>query len=130
LTELPRALPGRIEIRGLRVLATHGVLPDERVRAQPFEVDVDIETDMSAAAASDDIAEAVDYAGVVAVVTSVVVARSHRLLESLVAAVCDAVLALRGVDAVDVVVRKLAPAIEADVSSVGIRIARRREPRA
>jgi dihydroneopterin aldolase len=128
LSDPPRALPGRIEIRGLRMLATHGVLPDEQVHPQPFEVDVDIETDMAAAAASDDLGEAVDYAGVVAVISKVVVERSHRLLESLVAAVCDAVLALRGVEGVDVVVRKLAPAIEADVASVGVRLARRKEP--
>jgi dihydroneopterin aldolase len=130
LNEPPRALPGRIEIRGLRIMATHGVLPDEQVHAQPFELDLDIETDMSTAAASDDIAAAVDYAAVVTVVSEVVVGRSHGLLESLAAAVSDAVLALRGVEAVDVVVRKLAPAIEADVASVGVRIARREEPRA
>jgi dihydroneopterin aldolase len=112
------------------MMATHGVLPGEQVHPQPFEVDLDIETEMSTAAARDDIAAAVDYATVVAVVSDVVVGRSRRLLESLAAAVSDAVLALRGVEAVDVVVRKLAPAIEADVASVGVRITRRKEPRA
>ena len=31
----------RIELRGLRVLGVHGALPDEQVRAQPFEIDLD-----------------------------------------------------------------------------------------
>ena len=43
----------RIELRGLRVLGTHGVLPEERERAQPFEVDLDIDADLRPAGVSD-----------------------------------------------------------------------------
>ena len=46
----------RIELRGLRVLGTHGVLPEEQARAQPFAVDVDVWLDTAEAAASDDLA--------------------------------------------------------------------------
>src|SRR5436190_1911962 len=41
-----------VEIRGLRVMGTHGVLEEERQRAQPFEVDIDVETDLAAAGAT------------------------------------------------------------------------------
>ncbi len=44
----------QIEIRGLRVVGIVGALDEERVRAQPFEVDVDIHTDVSEAGATDD----------------------------------------------------------------------------
>ena len=37
----------RIELMGIRALGTIGVLPEEKTRAQPFEVDVFIEADLS-----------------------------------------------------------------------------------
>ena len=51
----------RIEIRDLRVTGTHGVLPEERDRAQPFSVDIVAWVDMEAAQQSDDLADTVDY---------------------------------------------------------------------
>ena len=51
----------RIEIRDLRVTGTHGVLPEERDRAQPFSVDIVAWVDMAAAQESDDLADTVDY---------------------------------------------------------------------
>ncbi len=62
----------RIEIRGLRVLGTHGVLPEEQTRAQPFEIDLDLNLSTVAAAASDDLADTVDYSAVVDRVCAVV----------------------------------------------------------
>ena len=47
-----------IELRGLRVMGTHGVLPEEHARAQPFEVDLDVEADLAIAGDSDDHAAA------------------------------------------------------------------------
>ena len=51
-----------VEIRGLRVMGTHGVLEEERQRAQPFEVDIDVETDLAAAGRSDDLTDTI-FAG-------------------------------------------------------------------
>ena len=62
----------RIELRGLRVLGVHGALPEEQDRAQPFEVDLDVEADLSVAGASDDLPDTVDYGAVAAVVAAVV----------------------------------------------------------
>ena len=64
----------RIELRGLRVSAFCGVLPEEKARRQPFEVDLDVHADLSTASASDDLADTIDYgvltAGVAAVAAS------------------------------------------------------------
>ena len=38
---------GTIVIAGLRELGVHGVLPEEQARPQPFEVDVELEVDLS-----------------------------------------------------------------------------------
>lgn len=118
----------RIEIRGLRLLGTHGVLPEERTRPQPFEVDVDLTVSMVDAGVSDDLADTVDYAAVIDRISAVVGgARSFLLLEALVAAAADAVLAADSrVEAVTVSVRKLQPPLAADLSTVGVRITRTR----
>ena len=118
----------RIEIRGLRLLGTHGVLPEERTRPQPFEVDADLVVSMVEAGASDDLADTVDYAGVVERISAVVGGvKSFLLLEALAAAVADEVLeADRRVRAVTLSVRKLQPPLPADLSTVGVTITRSR----
>jgi dihydroneopterin aldolase len=109
------------------VLGTHGVLPEEKSRAQLFEVDLDLSVDLAVAGASDRLADTVDYAGITETVAGVVSgSSSYELLEALAHAIALAALAsdLR-IAAVTVAVRKLSPPIPADITSVGVRITRR-----
>lgn len=114
----------RIEIRGLRALGTHGALPEELGRAQPFEVDLDVESDLSAAASSDELADTVDYAEIAAAALEPVRKESFKLLERLAAAIAAGVLELDGVSGVTVTVRKLRPPLAADLASAGVRVTR------
>jgi len=116
-----------IEIRGLRVLGTHGVLASEQERPQPFELDLDVVADLAEAARSDDLAETVDYGPLVAAARQVVETGRYRLLEALAVAVADAVLAEPRVESVAVGVRKLRPPLAADVATIGVRVVRRRD---
>jgi dihydroneopterin aldolase len=119
--------PDRIELRHLRILGTHGVLPEERVRAQPFAVDLDLEVDLSPAASSDHLADTVDYGEVVDRVVAVVSGpRSYQLLEALAGAIADQALTDTRVASVTVSLRKLRPPVAADIASVGVRVTRRR----
>jgi dihydroneopterin aldolase len=79
----------RIELRGLRALGTHGALPEEQVRAQPFEVDVDIDTDLHDACVSDDLSDTVDYGELAATIERVVTAERFTLLERLAARIAE-----------------------------------------
>jgi len=117
---------GRIEIRGLRVVARHGLLPEERERAQPFEIDLDIEADLGEAGRRDDLAATVDYGNVVRRVHDLAATRSFGLLEALAEAIAAEVLAEPRVEAVSVSVRKLRPPVAVDLGSVGVRVRRRR----
>ena len=51
----------------------HGVLPEEQVRPQPFEVDIELLVDVAAAGASDELDDTVDYGAVCEAVSRIVV---------------------------------------------------------
>jgi dihydroneopterin aldolase len=115
-----------VELRGLRLMGVHGALPQERLRAQPFEVDLDVEIDADGAVASDDLADTLDYGQLVRIASDVVTGPSRSLLESLAGAVADALLELDKVTEATVVVRKLRPPVASDLRSAGVRVTRRR----
>jgi len=115
-----------IELRGLRVLGRHGCLPEEQERDQPFEVDLDVVLDLSAAGRTDDLADTLDYGAVVAAVVGVVAGPPSALLERVAEQIAEAVLADARVAAVTVAVRKLRPPVPADLATAGVRLTRAR----
>jgi dihydroneopterin aldolase len=116
----------RITLRNLRFLGRHGVELEERLEPQPFEVDLILRGDLSAAAASDDLADTVDYSAVFSLVGEVVEGRSYRLIEALAGAIADAVLAVHPVDDVEVRVRKPKAPLPGAFDAVEVRLRRRR----
>ncbi len=116
----------RIELRGLRAMGRCGVLPEEELRPQPLEVDLDVELDLSGAGASDALADTVDYGALCALVEGVITARSVALLEHLAETIAARVLADARVDAVTVSVRKLRPPVPHQLGTSGVRISRSR----
>ncbi len=118
--------PDRIELRGLRTTGFCGVLPEEQVRPQPLELDLDVVADLAAAAGSDDLTDTVDYGRICQVVDDTVAAGRPALLEALAEHVAAAVLAEPGVEEVTVTVRKLRPPVPQQLATSGVRITRRR----
>ena len=117
----------RIEIRDLRVVGTHGVLPEERERAQPFSLDIVAWVDMAAAQRSDALSDTVDYGALAQLAADVVSQQSYRLLEALAGRLADALLITDPrLSAVEVTVRKLRPPLALDVASTGVRVLRSR----
>ncbi len=114
----------RIEVRGLRVLGVIGVLPEEQARAQPFEIDLDVVTDLRAAGQSDALADTVDYGAIVAAVERVVAGEQHELLERVAQRIADEVLAHPGVRGAGITIRKLRPPLPQDVASTAVHIER------
>lgn len=116
----------RITLRGLRFLGRHGVELEERLEPQPFEVDLVLRGDLSAAAASDDLADTVDYSAVFTLVGEVVEGRSYRLIEALAGAIANAVLTAHPIDDVEVRVRKPKAPLPGAFETVEVRLRRRR----
>jgi dihydroneopterin aldolase len=118
----------RIEIRDLRVLGVHGVLPEERERAQPFSIDLVAWVDMAAAQRSDELADTVDYGALAQTAAEVVGQQSFRLVETLATRLAEALLISDArLEAVEVTVRKLRPPLALDVASTGVRVLRTRQ---
>jgi 7,8-dihydroneopterin aldolase/epimerase/oxygenase len=117
-----------IQLHGLRVVGTHGVLPEEKSRAQPFEADLDLSVDLAPAAASDRLSDTVDYAAVAERAAAIISGPpSYELLEALAGAVARATLdADRRVASVTVSLRKLQPPLAVDIATVGVTITRHR----
>jgi dihydroneopterin aldolase len=117
-----------IQLRGLRALGVHGLLPEERERAQPFEIDLDLELDLRAAGRSDAIADTVDYGAVTSAVIAVVEGPHADLLEHLAERIAVRCLDLAPrATAVTVTVRKTRPPVAAEMASAGVTIQRRRD---
>jgi dihydroneopterin aldolase len=117
-------VPDRIELTGLRALGVHGVLPEEQVRAQPFEVDLSVEADLRAAGHTDDLADTLDYGTLCDTVAKVVTGEHFALLERLAERIAEVVLGDGRVTSVTVTVRKLRPPVPVDLATAGVTITR------
>src|SRR6187401_168516 len=116
----------RIELRGLRILGVVGVLAEERERAQPLEVDLDVGLDLSRAGASDELADTVDYGALCEQVEAIVGSGHVALLEHLAETIAAGVLVDARVETVTVAVRKLRPPVPSQLATSGVRITRGR----
>jgi len=105
-----------------------GVLPEERERRQPFEIDLDVEADLGAAGISDDLADTVDYGELVGRAAEVVSNEQPQLLERVATRIAEELLGVPGVRAVTVTIRKLRPPLPYDIASSGVTL-RREQPR-
>ncbi|HXF37333.1 MAG TPA: dihydroneopterin aldolase [Actinomycetota bacterium] len=96
----------RLFLSGIRAQGRHGVNPGEKDAPQEFVVDLDLEVEV----AGDDISSTVDYRAVADAARRAVTEGSYDLLETLAAAVADAVAALPRVVRATAVVHKPAAA--------------------
>jgi len=119
-----------IELRGLRALGICGALPEEQLRPQPLEIDLDVVADLAEAGRSDALEDTVDYGALCELVERVVTTERFQLLERLSARLAEVVLNDRRVEEVTVSVRKLRPPVPQQLATSGVRITRRRSDQA
>ena len=110
----------------MRFVAAHGALPEEALKAQPFEVDLELMVDLRGAGRTDALAETVDYGALCEAVRSVMEGPHAVLLEHLAEEVADRALAVAAGRAhgVVVTVRKLRPPVPVDMTWAAVRIVR------
>jgi dihydropteroate synthase len=116
-------LPGRITLLGTAATGHHGVGDDERSREQPFVVDVVVSLDVQQAVDGDDLEQTVNYAELQSKIVERVSTTRFRLIESLAAAIGEAVLVRWPVaTTVEVAVRKPEAPMSAPFERVEARV--------
>lgn len=116
----------RIDIRGLEVMATVGVLPHERSSAQPIRIDLGLHVDLHEAGLSDELETTADYGDVAMRVADLVRESKDLLLERLATRIAEEVVAVRRIEAVEVTVTKMRPPIPANLETTSVSIVRSR----
>lgn len=117
-------MPDRIELTGLRVRGYHGVFDFERRDGQDFVVDVVLEVSTAAPAASDDLADTVDYGDLAQRLAAVISGEPVNLLETLAERLVGVCLGLAGVLAATVTVHKPAAPIPVPFADVAVTVRR------
>ncbi len=102
----------RIALLNMRFEGKHGVLPEEKVEEQPFDVDAELYLDLRAAGTNDDLTKTADYRGVFEICRSTIEGPSVRLIETLAETIASRILAdFAEVGVTEVVVRVRKPAV-------------------
>lgn len=116
--------PDRIRLTGIRVEATHGAYPEEKLRPQPFLIDV--EASLAPRPECDDLTTTVDYSVLVSAIAKTAVTGSVDLIETLAQRVAQTCLSDHRIDSVEVTVHKPEAPLSVIVSDVSVTITRRR----
>lgn len=114
----------RIQLRGLTVRGRHGVFEHERRDGQPFVVDLTVWIDLDRAAASDDLADALDYGELARRAADIVAGPPKNLIEAVAAEVAEDVMRDERVHSVEVVIHKPQAPIPLEFDDVAV-VARR-----
>lgn len=83
----------RIALTGLKVRGNHGVFDHEKRDGQDFTCDVTLWLDFGAAAASDDLADTVDYGAVAQIAHDVIAGPARDLIETVAVEIAEKLLA-------------------------------------
>jgi|SRR5690554_1020988 len=115
---------GIVEIEGMRFYAYHGHFEAERVVGNEFLVDVGIETECAAAAASDNLEDALNYQAVYDLVKREMQVKSH-LLEHVAKRILDALYAeFSAIEKAKVKVSKLNPPMGGQIEKASVTLVR------
>ncbi|MGN2642021.1 dihydroneopterin aldolase [Nocardia takedensis] len=119
----------RIELRGLRVFGHHGVFDHERRDGQEFLVDLTVWTDFTRAAASDDLADTLDYGALAEQAVAIVAGPPRDLIETVVSEIADTLFTDPRIATLEVVLHKPSAPIPHTFADVRVSTTRtRREP--
>jgi 7,8-dihydroneopterin aldolase/epimerase/oxygenase len=115
---------GQIQIENMEFYSFHGHFREEQIVGNKFLVDLLIDTDMKAPAASDNLKDAVDYQRIYQITKLQMEKKSH-LLEHIAGRIIDAIYAeMAGIQKITVKVSKMNPPMGGKIGSVSIVLSR------
>jgi dihydroneopterin aldolase len=109
-------------VRGLEFEGNHGYTAAERRGTRRFRVDLTVELPLGAAAASDRIADTVDYWKISEIVVALGTKSTYKLLEALAGAIAAKIQELYPRAQIVIQLEKLAPPCPGVPAACGVRI--------
>lgn len=117
----------KIILNGLEIFAHHGVLDEEKRDGQIFVIDAVLHADLSAACASDNLEDTVNYAAAAELIRRVMTARNDDLIERAAQRVTDALFdAFPRLVQIDLTLKKPSAPMPVKLAWAGVAISRRR----
>ncbi|MBT5872828.1 MAG: dihydroneopterin aldolase [Candidatus Latescibacteria bacterium] len=113
-----------IRIRGIKLYGFHGVYTHEREQGQPFEVDVELQTDLISPGLTDQLARTINYVEIYQLVAKIVAGPSFHLIEALAECIAAKVLSDFPVSSAVIRIRKPEVEMPGPVETVEVEISR------
>ena len=119
---------GKIVIEEMEFYAFHGHYQEEQIVGNRFLVDLEMDTDLSVAAASDNLSDAVNYQKAYQIIKDEMRRTKSKLLENIGTRILDALFAeMTGIKKASIRIRKLNPPMGGPIRSVGIKMSRKQK---
>ena len=121
---------GKIVIEEMEFYAFHGHYQEEQIVGNRFLVDLEMDADLSAAAASDSLNDAVNYQQAYQIIKNEMRRTKSNLLENIGKRILDALYdEMEGIEKATIRIRKLNPPMGGPIKSVGIKMSRKKKAR-
>ena len=116
---------GKIIIEEMEFYAFHGHYQEEQIVGNRFLVDLELKTDLSAAAQSDQLEDAVNYQVAYKLIKHEMRITKSNLLENIAKRILDALFReMKGIQKATVKIRKMHPPMGGPIQSVGVTMSR------
>ncbi len=123
-------LMGKIIIEEMEFYAFHGHYQEEQIVGNRFLVDLEMDADLTDAADSDNLNDAVNYQQAYQIIKNEMRRTKSNLLENIGKRILDALYAeMEGIEKASIRIRKLNPPMGGPIKSVGIRMSRKQKKR-
>ncbi len=117
---------GKIVIEEMEFYAFHGHYQEEQIVGNRFLVDLELETDLSVPAQSDQLDDAVNYQQAYKLIKHEMRITKSNLLENIAKRILDALFReMKGIDKATVKIRKMHPPMGGPIQSVGVSMSRK-----
>ena len=121
---------GKIVIEEMEFYAFHGHYQEEQIVGNRFLVDLEMDADLTAAAGSDSLNDAVNYQQAYQIIKNEMRRTKSNLLENIGKRILDALYAeMEGIEKASIRIRKLNPPMGGPIKSVGIKMSRKKKAR-
>jgi len=95
-----------IRLKNITFYAHHGYYKAERELGQKFEVDIDVSCDLRESGRYDDLEKTIDYRRIYEIAHEIFQQNKFKLIETVASKIADGILAVDGIKAVTIRVRK------------------------